>query len=76
MTDKELDDLNMWMYLKDKFNVSNEAWREFSLKAKHIPKLSQITKRINELNDSWNLSCTPGEAEGVQVKFEDSLKNS
>ena len=74
MTDKELDDLNMWMYLKDNFNISNEAWREFSVKAKDMPKLSQITKRINELNTSWNLSCTPGEAEGVQVKFEDSLR--
>ena len=39
-----------------------------------MPKLSQITKRINELNTSWNLICTPGEAEGVQVKFEDSLR--
>ena len=72
MTDKKLDDLNMWMYLKDKFNTSNEAWREFSVK--DMPKLSQITKRINELNTSWNLICTPGEAEGVQVKFEDSLR--
>ena len=72
MTDKKLDDLNMWMYLKDKFNTSIEAWREFSVK--DMPKLSQITKRINELNTSWNLICTPGEAEGVQVKFEDSLR--
>ncbi|RMX61314.1 hypothetical protein pdam_00026048, partial [Pocillopora damicornis] len=38
-----------------------------------MPKLSQITKRINKLNTSWNLSCTLGEAEGVQV-FEDSLR--
>ena len=72
MTDKKLDDLNMWMYLKDKFNTSNEGWREFSVK--DMPKLSQITKRINELNTSWNLICTPGEAEGVSVKFEDSLR--
>ena len=74
MTDEELDDLNMWMYLKDKFNISNEAWREFSVKAKDIPTLSRMTKRINELNSSWNLSPTPGEAEGVQIKFEDSLR--
>ena len=38
-----------------------------------MPKLAQITKHINELNESWKLSCTPREAEGVQVKFEDSL---
>lgn len=41
VTNKELDDL-MWMYLKDKFNTSNEAWREFSVKAKDMPELSQI----------------------------------
>ena len=64
----------MWMYLKDKFNISNEAWREFSVKTKKIYQNYQITKRINKLNESWKLSCTPGEAEGVQVKFEDSLR--
>ena len=57
--------MNMWMYLKDKFNISNEAWRESSVKAKDVPSLSRITKRINELNSFWNQSPTPGEAEGV-----------
>jgi len=65
MTDQEVDDLNMWLYLKDKFNISNEAWREFSAKAKDFPKLSKVIKRINDLNASWTLSPTPGEAEGV-----------
>ena len=26
LTDKDLDDLNMWIYLKDKFNISNEGY--------------------------------------------------
>lgn len=64
----------MWLYLKDKFNISNEAWRELSAKAKDFPKLSKLIKRVNDLNASWTLSPTPGEAEGVQVKFEDSLR--
>ena len=74
MTEKELDDLNMWLYLRDKFNISNEAWRKLSLNAKDFPKLSHVTKRINELNDTWELSRTPVEAEGVQVKFDHSLR--
>lgn len=74
MTDQEVDDLNMWLYLKDKFNISNEAWREFSAKAKDFLKLSKLIKRVNDLNASWTLSPTPGEAEGVLVKFEDSLR--
>ena len=73
-TDQEVDDLNIWLYLKDKFNISNKAWREFLAKAKDFPKLLKIIKRVNDLNASCNLSPTPGDAEGVQVKFEDSLQ--
>ena len=74
MTEKELDDLNMWLYLRDKFNISNEAWRKLSLKAKDFPKLSHMTKWINELNDTWESSRTPVEAEGIQVKFDHNLR--
>ena len=49
MTYQEVDDLNMWLYLKDKFNISNEALREFSAKAKDFPKLSKVIKRVNGL---------------------------
>lgn len=44
MTNQEVDDLNMWLYLKDKFNISNEAWHELSAKAKDFPKLSKLIK--------------------------------
>ena len=72
MTDEELDHLNMWMYMKDKINISNEAWRELLVKAKDVPTLSRMTKCINELNSSWNLSPTPDETKGMQIKFLDS----
>jgi len=52
--------------------ISNEAWHEFSAKAKDFPKFSNLTERVNKLNTSWTLSPTPGEAEGVQVTFENS----
>ena len=29
-------------------------------------------KRINDLNDMWKLSCTPCEADWIQVKFADT----
>lgn len=39
MIDKELDDFNMWMYLKDNFNIFNEVWCEFLVKVKDMLKL-------------------------------------
>ena len=74
ITGQELDNLNMWLYLRDKFNICNEAWREFSAMSKDVPRLIQMTERLSELKGSWELKCTPGQAEGVQIKFEDSLR--
>lgn len=31
ISEAEIDKMNMWLYLKDKFNLSNEAWREISM---------------------------------------------
>ena len=43
--------------------------------SKYVARLSQITKRLSELNGSWGFKCTPGQAEGVEIKFEDSLRH-
>ena len=37
LTDDDIDDINMWVYLKDKFNISNEAWHELAIKCKDMP---------------------------------------
>ena len=64
----------MWLYLKDKFSISNEAWHEIAIKANGLPNTHSIKKRINELNSKWNLKPTPGDAEGVQLGFAESLQ--
>ncbi|CAH3146900.1 unnamed protein product [Pocillopora meandrina] len=64
----------MWLYLKDKFMISNEAWHEIAIKANDLPNIYSIKKRINELNSEWNLKPTPGDAEGVQLGFAESLQ--
>ena len=66
----------MWLYLKDKFNLSDDAWHETAMKAKDLPRLYGLKKRMAELNKMWDLKPTPGEADGVQVKFADSLRNN
>ena len=55
LTDDDLDNINFLLYLKDKFNISDEAWREIAMKANAVPKTYGIKKRIIELNSKWNL---------------------
>ena len=43
----DFDNINMWLYLKDKFIISNEAWHEIAIKANDLPNIYSIKKRIN-----------------------------
>ena len=74
LTDTQVDDMNYWIYIKDKFNISNEAWHELAMKSKSIPNTYQTSQRVNELNKQWNIKKTPGDAEGVQINFKESLE--
>ena len=74
LNNEEIDDINFFIYIKDKFNISNEAWHELAMKTKNVPNTYKMNKRMSELNTKWKLKTTPGEAEGVQTSFCDSLK--
>ena len=39
-----------------------------------MPLTYQTIKRINDLNKQWKIKSTPGEAEGVQISFKESLE--
>lgn len=69
----EIDDMNMWLYVKDKFNISNEAWTELSMKSDDQPCLYKIIKHMQKLNKKWKLKPTPGKTEGVQISFKETL---
>ena len=66
----------MRVYLKDKFNipVTKEARHELAIKCKDMPTKYKICKHLDKLNANWNLRSTPGEAEGVQISFRESLE--
>ena len=70
------DNINMWVYVKDKFNISNEAWHELAMKCKDMPTKYKICKHLDKLhvNANWNLKSTPGEAERIQISFKESLE--
>ena len=74
LKDDDMDNINLWIYVKDKFNISNEAWHELSMKSKSIPNMYSIKQKVKLLNSNWNLFATPGEAEGIQISFKESLK--
>lgn len=74
LNNDDIDNINMWLYLKDKFIISNEAWHEIAIKANDLPNIYSIKKRINELNSEWNLKPTSGDAEGVQLGSAESLQ--
>ena len=74
LTNDDLDNINMWLYLRDKFNISNEAWHEITMKANGVPNTYSIKKQIKELNSKWNLKPTPEDTEGVQLGFSETLQ--
>ena len=37
LTDNDIGYINMWVYVKDKFNLSYEAWHELAMKCKDMP---------------------------------------
>lgn len=75
VTGQDIDNTNVMIYIKDSFNISYLAWHEFSMKLKDIPNVHSIKRRLESLNGKWNITEIPGEVEGVQIKFADSLKS-
>ena len=73
ITDEQLDNVFLMLYVKDKFQISDKAWQDLSVQAKDLPSKYSIKKRIELLNTQWNVFPTPGAAEGVQMKLKDSL---
>ena len=73
LTDNQLDDISLMLYVKDKFHISDLAWRELSQLANDVPSLYSLKSRIDFLNKKWNILPSPGPATGVQMKLSDSL---
>ena len=74
ITDDDIDEINHLLYVKDKFNISDTACREISAKSSDLSPLAAIKKGMKTINSRWNIFSTPGDADGVQIKLEDSLK--
>ena len=74
LTDENLGDINMWIYIKGRFNISNEAWHELATKTKQMPNNYKKEKKLKDFNAKWDLQPSPGQAKGVQLGFKECLE--
>lgn len=74
LTDQDIDEINLLLYSKERFNVSNEAYYELSMICKDLPRSWKVQERIKALNSKWNLSSTPGDTCGIQQSIKERLE--
>ncbi len=72
-TDSDVDLINMMLYIKDRYDVSGNAYHEMSKVCKQMPRSYKLKQKIAELNKLWNISPTPNNTCGVQQSLEDRL---
>ena len=69
----KLDDVLLLLYIKNKFNISNKAWPEVSMFSSKLPSYYTLNNHLKSLNKQWVVYPTPECADGVQIKFKESL---
>ena len=69
---KDSDELNMMLYVKKKFGISNQAYYDMSMVCNSMPRSWKIKDRIKQLNEKWDIRPTPG-GNGMQQSIRDRL---
>ncbi|CAB3985371.1 Hypothetical predicted protein [Paramuricea clavata] len=58
--DKDIDHINLLLYTKDRFGISNQPYHEVPMICKDMPGSYMIKDRLKKINEKWNLFPTPG----------------
>ena len=74
ITESEINELNMMLYVKDRYNVSDGAYHEMAKICREMPRQYKLKDRIQELNKRWNIRPTPNGTQGVQQSLEQRLR--
>ncbi len=74
VTTEELDIVNMMLYVKDRYNVSDGAYQEMAKVCREMPCHYKIKRRIKELNEQWGIRPTAEGIVGVQQPLEERLR--
>ena len=75
LTEEEADSLLMVLYVKDKYNVSGNAYHEMASICRQMPRHYKLKRKIAELNSLWNFKPTPEGTVGVQQPLKERLFN-
>ena len=67
------DIVDKTLYIKDRFNVSNQTYHELAMVNKELPRSSALTKRARELGAESIIHPTPGKNIGVQQSLKERL---
>ena len=57
------NNVSMLLYIKDRFGISDAAWKELCSLCDDMPKLSNLKEFMRKLNSNWNIVSTPGDSE-------------
>ena len=63
-TDPDL--LNLLLYAKERFGMSNAAYHELSMLFPTLPRSNHLNERVKELNKQWKVFPTPEGTIGIQ----------
>ena len=69
-----MNEVNMMLYIKDWYNVSDSAYHELAKVCSQMPRQYKLKERISELNKLWEIRLTPNSTHGVQQCLKDRLE--
>lgn len=62
------------LHVKDRFNISNEAYHEMAMVNKQLPRACTVLKVAKKIDAQANIQSTPGELSGVQQSLKERLE--
>jgi len=68
--------MDQTLFVKEKFNVSHEAYHEMARVNPTMPWLNKLFKKTKALNATFNIKSVPGTLQGVQQSFTTCLKEN
>ena len=74
MSDEDADMISMMLYVKDKYNISGNAYHEMASLCKQMPRHYKLKQRIAVLNSKWTfkstlLECSNQSVNASQIVF-------
>ena len=65
--------MNMVVYVKERFGLSNSAYHELSMVCRDLPRSWKLKNLTEKMNSKWDIKPCPGN-DGVQQSLESHLK--